>query len=163
MTIIDENHNPTEEYLAYCRCYTPLIDDIQVFVCRLTEAFQYGGRVEVHNGVLTIDAGAWPGHVAIVDTINESLFGKMFWESSHRGGIHKYKCDKLLSVEQLVLPAPKPYPAIKPVVKNDKHFLAILRSGHVTTILYDKKINSFCFDDDEVVAYTEVPKYYGTR
>lgn len=97
VVLFDDHGYPTDEALEAIQNWrgTPqsLVDDV------LLPMFATGGNgsVEACTGDdgpyewVTLRTGGWSGCESVIETLQASAFGTLFWSDSHRGGLHHYK------------------------------------------------------------------------
>jgi len=102
--MIDASGYPTEELLAELRgdvgehdsgrlperTVDDVCDDLLARAAEAINATGYG-RAWQEVGFLRIATGGWSGCEDIVEALMGNIFGRMRWESSHRGGLHVFK------------------------------------------------------------------------
>lgn len=54
--------------------------------------FKHYGSVERVGNFMQITTGGWSGNESVIDALQENvIFWTLYWESSHRGGMHVFR------------------------------------------------------------------------
>jgi hypothetical protein len=89
---LDGNNYPTDEFLEWVKSYNTIKEPANELLQEVLLAFQSAGRAWVDNDVYSFATLGWSGNEEMIMALRENhLFWGMHWQSSERGGLHKFK------------------------------------------------------------------------
>lgn len=88
----DRSGYPTEATLRRIRLWP--FGDQAGFWSFVKAAWQDNGKIRMSQNRIDLITGGWSGNESIVHAIGESMIGSYSWESSHRGGLHRYEIER---------------------------------------------------------------------
>ena len=90
----DKDGYPTEDTLQ--RIETWPWTDFDALLEYVTDCVDGYGSVWKENGELKMITGGWSGNESVIAALQKNnVFWTMYWNSSHRGGLHTFKILKL--------------------------------------------------------------------
>lgn len=91
----DRDGYPTDETLDAIEAFPIKVDDPSSFLKFVREAWSDYGSIKEEwrgNGTLQVEfvTGGWSGNESIMYAIKSNVFYPLYWQSSHRGGLHVF-------------------------------------------------------------------------